>query len=321
MRLPSYPKVYNLGNAVLGELLTPGDRVVVQEKVDGSQVSFGLTEDRNTRWLTIRSKGALVAELVFDNAADRWEVWQQGPSFGPFELAIASIQERVDQLETDYIFRGEFLAKPKHNTLAYNRTPQGNIILFDIQRADGSWMNTHEASRYAADLDYEYVPSSEWAAEDLTKEKLMQLLDQGSVLEGQLVEGVVIKNYGRFNPRDGHPLFGKHVSEAFKEVHQGDWKERNPNKLDLVDQLVEKYRTPARWDKAIQHLADRGELTNSPKDIGPLMKEAGQDLKVEEELAIKELLFKALWPKIQRGATRGLPEYYKEKLLERQFDA
>ena len=35
---------------------------------------------------------------------------------------------------------------------------------------------------------------------------------------------------------------------------------------------------------------------------------------------IKEKLFNHFWQQIQRGITAGLPEWYKQKLLESAFD-
>lgn len=54
MHLPSYPKIYALGHKAIEELLH--DDVCVQEKVDGSQISFGLLDGK----LYISSKGAII---------------------------------------------------------------------------------------------------------------------------------------------------------------------------------------------------------------------------------------------------------------------
>jgi hypothetical protein len=149
-------------------------------------------------------------------------------------------------------------------------------------------------------------------------ETLKQFLENESVLGGVKIEGMVIKNYYRFG-RDKKVLMGKYVSEAFKEVHGKEWKKNNPNSGDVVTKLINTYRTDARWNKAIQHMRDSGELTNSPKDIGELLKEINVDILKEEEENIKKELFKFAWPKISRGVIAGFPEYYKNKLAERQF--
>jgi hypothetical protein len=51
----SYPKVYNMGHAAIADLLL--DDVLVEEKVDGSQFSFGVFEHpEQGRVLKCRSK-------------------------------------------------------------------------------------------------------------------------------------------------------------------------------------------------------------------------------------------------------------------------
>ena len=85
--------------------------------------------------------------------------------------------------------------------------------------------------------------------------------------------------------------------------------------------LGETYRTPARWNKAIQHMAERGDLTNSPKDIGPLIHETQTDIGTECQAEIKEALYRWAKPHIMRAVVRGLPEWFKGRLLESQFEA
>ena len=54
----TYPKVYAMGHAAIRDLLR--DDVVVEEKIDGSQFSFGVFVNPITelRELKVRSKGA-----------------------------------------------------------------------------------------------------------------------------------------------------------------------------------------------------------------------------------------------------------------------
>lgn len=76
----------------------------------------------------------------------------------------------------------------------------------------------------------------------------------------------------------------------------------------------------ARWNKAVQHLKERGEFTESPKDIGPLIKEVQHDIAEECSDEIKDALYRYAIKHIQRGVVAGLPEWYKEELLKSQFD-
>ena len=112
---------------------------------------------------------------------------------------------------------------------------------------------------------------------------------------------------------DGKVVMAKAVRPEFREVNAQVWKEA---KASPVDTLIEEYRTEARWQKAVQHLNELGELVRGPQDIGSLIKEISRDVRAECEDEIKEKLFQRYWPEISRGVTRGFPEFYKQKLLD-----
>lgn len=151
-------------------------------------------------------------------------------------------------------------------------------------------------------------------------DQIHEYLNRVSVLGGQKMEGVVIKplNYDQYG-KDKKVLMAKFVSEAYKEVHSASWKEQNPNKNDIITELVLTYKTPARWNKAIQHLKEAGELEDSPRDIGKLLKEVNVDILKECEEEIKEKLFNWAWKDLSRLLISGFPQYYKDLLGESAF--
>lgn len=293
----SFPKVWSLGHAAIFELFF--DEVTVTEKIDGSQFSFGLFNGE----LKFRSKNQ---EFTADTANSM------------FQKAADSVVAVKHLLREGWTYRGEYLQKPKHNVLAYDRTPASNIILFDINTGEESYRTYHEVKGTAIALGFEIVPllfhGKITSAVDLESHKF---LERTSILGGQKIEGYVIKNYARFG-KDKKVLMGKVVSEAFKEKHKVDWKEGNPGQNDILLRLVNTYRTAARWDKAIIHLKEQGLIENSPKDIGKIIKEVPRDLIAECEIEIKDALF--AWAKdgLIRGINRGLAEYYKEILVKAQ---
>jgi hypothetical protein len=294
--IPSYPKVYNLGHPALEHLLD--GPVSVEEKIDGSQFSFMLGDQ-----LYMRSKNAAI---------------YTGAPAGMFAGAVRTAEALADQglLTPGYIYRGEALAKPRHNVLAYDRVPKGNIILFDVEVSPDNLMPPADRRGEAERLGLECVPVLYEGVLD-SLEFTQQLLDTTSILGGQKVEGVVVKNRHVFGV-DGKVLMGKHVSTEFREVHKATWKTDGPK--DIIEQLIDKYKTTARWLKAVQHLAESGALERSPRDIGPLIKEVQGDLKEECAESIMQDLFVWAWPKLQRAVTRGLPEWYKDQLLQQQFE-
>lgn len=295
----SYPKVYALGHKALEGLLD--GHVIVQEKVDGSQLSFGKDYDDK---LWIRSRGR-----VFDiDAPDSL-----------FSTAAAQVKAVADKLTPGWTYRGEYLAKPKHNALAYQRTPLNNIILFDISIGKEQYANRNMIDAEAFRLGFEAVPILwEGDAKSLSPMVIDQLMNEPSALGG-MIEGIVVKNYSKFT-FDGHAMFGKYVSEKFKEVHKSDWAKENPAPSDVLADLATRYRTEARWLKAVQHLREAGKINQDPSDIGALFVEVKEDFNNECKEDVKEQLW--LWAK-KRGLmdkiTRGLPEWYKQQLLEGQF--
>ena len=93
----------------------------------------------------------------------------------------------------------------------------------------------------------------------------------------------------------------------------------NPTGKDIIQELIASYRTPARWAKAVQHLRENGTLETSPRDIPALMKEVNLDVLKECEEEIRDALFKYAWPKVSRGLTSGLPQWWKDELAKSAF--
>lgn len=294
----SFPKVWSIGHAAVAELFY--DDVIVQEKIDGSQFSFGIFDNE----LKVRSKG----KEIDLNAPEKM-----------FNKAIATVIELKDYLIPGWTYRAEFLEKPKHNVLAYDRVPKRNIILFDINTGEEAYASYEQVAGEAARMGLEVVPLL-FKGKISTSVDLEKLLETTSVLGGQKIEGFVVKNYARFG-KDKKALMGKFVSESFKEKHKKDWKEGNLGQNDIIQNIIGQYRTPARWDKAIIHLKEAGLLENSPKDIGKIITEVPKDLLSEAEEEIKTTLFEWAYKDIVRGVNKGLAEYYKELLFKNQpFD-
>lgn len=289
----SYGSIYALGHKAVDGVLH-GEFSETTEKVDGSQISFGVIDGE----LSIRSKGQQL-HLGGDN--------------GMFNLAVANIESMAGSLVANWVYRGEYLMKPKHNTLCYSRVPENNIIIYDIERGIGSedYLNWRARAEEASRIGLEAVPI--FCVGPVSFGDIERFLELESVLGGVKIEGVVVKRYDLFT-EDKKPFKAKYVSPAFKEKHQKEWKVGNPTTKDVVQLLIEELRTEARWEKSVQHLRDDGRLEGSPRDIGPLIKEAQQDILKEEEEYIKEKLFQHFKGQITRGAISGLPEWYKERL-------
>jgi hypothetical protein len=292
----SYPKVWNLGHPSVASIFS--EPVLVEEKVDGSQFSFGVFDG------VLRCKSKSV-EII------------PGAPEGMFALAVKTADALLGSLREGWTYRAEYLMKPHHNGLAYDRVPRGNIILFDINDGLESYLPREAKEGEAERLGLEIVPCM--AASVTKAEAVMAMLDAVSCLGGCKVEGLVFKNYSRFGA-DGKCLLAKYVREDFKEIQGKAWRVANPSTGDVVTTIAESLRTPARWEKAAQHLRERGALQSSPRDIPELMKEVQRDIEEECAEEIKAALYAHAKKQILRTSVDGLPEWWKRKLLEAQFD-
>jgi hypothetical protein len=297
-----YPKIVHFGEEVT-DFFKQGN-LHIEEKIDGSQfriwVDNGKVEcgSKSIDWSEERPidqmflKAVNVAEKIFNNSK-----------------------------LTDTMIFSEFLAKPKHNTMKYERVPENNIIVFDVMQ-NGRFLPYDEKVNFANSFGLEAVPRLwEGDGRKLNMEIINKLLERMSILGKENVEGLVFKNYNKIwdsGYQAGKLIMLKYVREEFKERNKTEWK--GNTKKGLIDVIIEELKTEARWNKAIQHLKEKGELTNSPKDIGNLMKEIADDLETEEGEQIKERLLKFFFREIRVGVVKGFPEYYKTKILKEALD-
>lgn len=250
----------------------------------------------------MRSKSAVLYEPVTDKL---------------FRAGAEYVRSIADKLNEGWTYRGEILCRPKHNALEYERTPQNNVIIYDIERGDQDFLTAIEKYVEAGRLGFEVVPVL-FEGKITDVEQLRAFFGRTSVLGKAEIEGMVIKAYTQFGI-DKKVLMGKWVSEKFKEVHGKEWGAANPGKADFLQLLTTALKTDARWEKAIQHLRDDGKLEDSPRDIGILLREIQNDVKKEMTEEIKDKLFAYYWPQIARGVIGGFPEYYKDRLAKSQF--
>lgn len=296
----SYPSVYALGHKALENLLD--DAVIVEEKVDGSQFSFGVFDGE----IRCRSKGQ--------------QLYLEAPE-ALFALAVEEVKALAPRLRDGWTYRGEYLQKPKHGGLKYARIPVHHVILFDINPAHEEYLSYDDKRAEADRIGLEVVPCmySGRLNDAGGLDFFRSLLDRVSVLGDTTIEGVVVKNYARFG-RDKKALMGKYVSERHKETIDAEFKKDNAHGRDILQQVGQALRTEARWQKAVQHLRERGLIEGSPRDIGVILKEVWPDIEKEERERIADKLYGWAAPTLRRMATAGLPEWYKQQLLEQQFE-
>jgi hypothetical protein len=286
----SYPKVLALGHRYIERILIGVNHA--EEKIDGSQFNFGKIGGK----LIVRSRSA--------------EINPEYPE-GMFKDGVDYILSIQDKLTEGYSYHGEYLQKPRHNVLQYERIPRNHIIIFDIEDQYGNPLEYEHKVILANDIGLETVPKIAFCLSNV--DDIKSLLERDSVLGGTRIEGIVIKNYVQL-AMDGKYMVGKFVSEKFKEKMKVSVKEGSGK--TMIDKLVEELKTEARWNKCVQHCREEGLLEDVPKDIGFLIKELIKDLEEEEGEYIKEKLYQYYSKEIKGRVIAGFPEWYKEKLLE-----
>ncbi len=303
-KIHSFPKVFHIGENYI-ENLFKGE-VEITEKIDGSQWDFGIDKDGQ---VVRRSKGQ---DLTFADVPKMFKLADEQTE----RMSAILIEKGLK----DIYFYCEFLSKTHHNIMNYEKVPKNYLYLFGVKIGQNFVSNLDEIYKYADLLD---IQRPNLLCSGIIKDvkELEAILEYDSCLGKEKVEGIVVKNYKEpalVGSRMIPISMGKYVREEFKERHKSEWKGTHTGKGQF-ELFIDGFRSEARWQKAIQHLTEKGELENAPRDIGNLMKEIKQDIIEEEKENIKNELYKMFVGDITRKATRGFPEYYKEQLLKKSL--
>ncbi len=296
--LSAFPKIFALGSKYITNIFV--GPVEITEKVDGLQFVFGKIDGE----LKIRSKGA----IIIPDAPPKM-----------FKAGVEYVLSLSSTLPDNTVFYCEYLSKPKHNVLKYDRIPLNYLVLFGVQTPTARFLPQIGLDYWAKKLKIDIIPllySSDEADEIiLSAEETIKLLACPSFLGGTNIEGIVVKNFREFWVGDRvFPIMsGKYVSEAFKEVHRKTWASENST-TGKWEKFKEGFCTEARWLKAIQHLKEEEKLLSDPKDIGSLINEVKKDIGEEEKEEIKTFLWRLFGKDLLHSSVKGLPEWYKKHL-------
>lgn len=296
--MKKYPRIRTVGHSEIEKLL-PGF-VIVQEKIDGSNFSFGRTA-RGELFCMSRNQVLSMAD---------------GADNGMFNKAVEYVKSIAERVPVGILARCEYLQSPKHNVVAYSRVPLNNLVLFEVEALNpfGQWELLGEEfwEAHARQFGIELVQCffrGPLVLEDVNN-LFTNCIAKPSQLGGALPEGIVIKNPKAFT-YEGEVCRAKLVRQEFKEQMAHNKESGRPS---TVHELGFRFGGAPRWNKAIQHLKEQGQIVGGPEDIGVLMREIGRD--VEEECAdeIKEALWKRFRRDIVNGAARGFVDWYKKKI-------
>lgn len=301
--LERYPKISHWGDNIVAPMFQSPEIVEVTEKVDGSQFRIAINPDGT---LEFGSKSINYDDL---HPVDRM-----------FAPAVAEISEVLGKFiikgEATTQIMGEYFRSTHHNTLSYGRVPKHNVMVYGY-KVDDRYFKHDEMMTVVPLLDLEAVPLL-WRGpgNELTTEILTNLMKTDSCLGKEKIEGVVAKSYSIYHVSGylaGTLMMAKYVRPEFQERNKAAWNAASEAK-DTVNRLIDEYHAEGRWLKAIQHLKDMGKLTGNMRDIPVLFEEVQNDIQVEDKERISKTLYDGYIKDICRGAVRGLPEYYKDKL-------
>lgn len=289
--IPSFGSINTVGHKYILDIFD--GEVEITEKVDAS--FYGMAKVNGEYFARSKSQ-----QLISSN---------------PEKLFKKTVENTINlDLKEGYIYYGEAFNSPKHNSLTYERVPANNLIFFAIDKGNQDFLTHEQMTEEGKRIGLETVPLI-FRGKINDVEGIKPFLDRKSILGNVNIEGIVIKRFDKFLP-DHKIMMGKYVSAEFKEIHTKEWKLSNPTKQDIILHLISEYKTEARWNKALQHLRESGEITDTPKDIGLLLKNSRIDIEKECEVEIKDKLWNHFRDQILRGSVAGIAEWYKAKLLE-----
>lgn len=263
------------------DVFTPGEHVVISEKIDGANSSFTYNKETDSAVAFSRKQ----------------ELSETNTLRGFWNLVQTFSKDVVKTLTEDgrYIFFGEYLVS---HTVPYLEPCYQKFYMFDVyDTVDEVWMphsftfNKFNAA-VSAGLDIKFVPVF-FDGKFVSWEDLMLYVGT-TALGGEMGEGIVVKSQDRLNENDPKkPIYLKIVSEKFSEVHSSKpRKTLSPEELKVREEGKEKVAsivTKRRAEKLLEKLVDEGVIpedwdeTNMgaiAKVIGKLMYE---DCRKEEE--------------------------------------
>ena len=265
----------------------PGDHILIQEKVDGSNASICLGED---------------GELHFFSRTK--ELTSPGGLRGFFDLGRT--------LSLNPVFLAAFLAHPDwvvfgewdlccNKIKDYSPEHQKKWIIYDIfDKKQGRWQPFEVTKAFFAEIasceGIELIHAL-YDGPFLSWDHCQNFLHQNTY--GPTQEGIVVKNQDRMYDEDSRECFYlKIVNEVYLETKHKAHSAPSPEELnekERVETLTASIVTERRVEKAIERLRDAGALPDAltPKDMGLvaklLPKAVYDDCLKEEAQLVKEI--------------------------------
>jgi len=265
MEQKKYTDVIRLGHKTTVGVLTKGDNIIIQEKIDGSNAGFRRVGDK----------------LI---AYSRNNELHEGLTLNGFYQFVQSLNPQI--FVEGYIYFGEWL-RAKHKIDYSKRT--ADFYMFDLYDVDNECYCDYTDAKFVAELiGLTFVPIF-YEGEYIDFEHLMSFVGKSDIAEHG--EGIVVKNTNYRN-QYGNQIYVKLVTEEFAET-QKQKLPKDPTGYGL-NKFVAEFLTPARVEKFMYKLVDEQFI---PEDygielMGTILKELGSriydDLLKEESDNLSE---------------------------------
>lgn len=221
---------------------TPGEHIVCQEKIDGSNAGIAVDEDGN---------------LV---AFSRRRQLDESNTLRGFWNYVQSLDRKMiaNVIGRRYIIFGEWLVK---NAISYDASVMNKFYVFDIwDIVKGEYTPWSFTKLIADNLGFKTVPLF-YDGEFTSWEDIYSYIGKTKMKATPCGEGVVVKSQDRLdNKFSGTPAYVKIVSKEFSEVHSSKpQKEIDPEKLaakKAAEELATTIVTKRRIEKEIFKLIE-----------------------------------------------------------------
>ncbi|UGO51272.1 RNA ligase [Bacillus phage vB_BanS_Skywalker] len=258
MEQKKYQDITRLGHKTTIGVLTEGDWIVIQEKLDGANASFRKGKDGEI--LTFSRNTPLTGEDGLGGFR-RWALETLDP----------------DLLLPNIVYFGEWLNPHKVKYPEY----QKQFFLYDLYDTNtGLYLDFNRVKDAHRMLGLNLIPVL-YEGEYKDFDHLMSFVGQtklgGRLGDIETGEGIVVKNVG-FVDRHGNQKFVKLVTDKFREV-QSQKAPKDPKMEATQEQLfVNATMTEARVEKMLYKLADEGIIDEAPfqiEDMGVILRNMG----------------------------------------------
>lgn len=233
-----YPKIKYLGDEENTGILTDGDYIVVQEKIDGGNFRFKIIDGELIFGTRNTILGPDSDRFIFAKCIE----YIKGKILESHNFFVSKGKDVYNR----YIFFGECCVK---HTIGYDWSRIPPFLGFDIYDTEKHcFLYADEAIRIFTTLNIPVVPEIYTV---IWKTDLYALdIPQSKYYNGK-AEGIVIKNYSK-------QLFAKIVSPEFKEENKKAFGASKKHADNDDEKIVLAYCTNARIQKWICKLRDGG---------------------------------------------------------------